>query len=140
MKTAKTVFVAGLVFVMVGACVGAQNVITEVDVTAGHSTEDVRAAATQVRVFGEGPKRWRLFAEGTWADVWGPTSDAFGSAYPYNNQLRPMEVFAEKTVTRPRFLVAIVRPSASTTAATTGTPGSPDSRDARRAQRPSPDP
>lgn len=101
----KRIAAAAVVIVAVGARVGAQTVITEVDVTVGHSTEDVRAAATQVRVFGEGPKRWRLFAEGTWADVWGPTSDAFGSAYPYNNQLRPMEVFAEKTVTRPRLVV-----------------------------------
>ena len=84
---------------------GAQAVFTEVDVTVGHSTEDVRAAATQVRVFGEGPKQWRVFAEATWADVWGPLSDAFGAAYPYNNRFRPMEVFAEKTLSRRGLLV-----------------------------------
>jgi hypothetical protein len=86
------------------ASAGAQSIFTEVDVTVGHSTEDVQAAATQVRVFGEGPKQWRLFAEGSWADVWGPTSDAFGAAYPYNNRFRPMEVFAEKTISGRRFL------------------------------------
>jgi len=101
----KKALVAALAISMGVARASAQNVITEVDVTVGQSTEDVRAAASQVRVSGDGPKRWRLFAEATWADVWGPTSDAFGSAYPYNNQLRPMEVFAEKTVTGPRFLV-----------------------------------
>ena len=84
---------------------GAQSFFTEVDVTAGHSTEDVQAAGTQVRLFGEGPKKWRLFAEATWADVWGPSSDAFGAAYPYNNRVRPMEVFAEKTITGRHLLV-----------------------------------
>jgi hypothetical protein len=85
--------------------VHAQTVITELDATVGASSEDVEAAATQLRIFGEGPAKWRFYVEGTWADVWGPDSDAFGSAYPYNNRLRPMEVFAEKTVTRQRFLV-----------------------------------
>ena len=84
---------------------GAQTMITELDATVGASTEDVEAAATQLRIFGEGPAKWRFYVEGTWADVWGPESDAFGSAFPYNDRLRPMEVFAEKTVTRQRFLV-----------------------------------
>jgi hypothetical protein len=102
----KTRLVAALVAVILSAApAGAQSIFTEVDVTVGHSTEDVQAAATQLRVFGEAPKKWRLFAEGTWADVWGPTSDAFGAAYPYNNRFRPMEVFVEKTMTGERFLV-----------------------------------
>jgi hypothetical protein len=99
-------FVAALVVAGAQAVdAGAQSFFTEVDVTVGHSTEDVQAAGTQVRVFGEGPKKWRLFAEATWADVWGPTSDAFGAAYPYNNKVRPMEVFAEKTMTGRRMLL-----------------------------------
>jgi hypothetical protein len=82
----------------------AVNVTTEVDVTAGHSTEDARAAGTQLRIFGTLPSDWRFYAEGTWADVWGEESDAFGSAYPYNHKIRPMELFAEKTATRGRLL------------------------------------
>lgn len=75
----------------------AQTVLTEIDVTAGHSTEDVQAAGTQMRVFGEALAGWRFNVEGTWANVWGRQSDVFGAAYPYNNRLRPMEVFVENT-------------------------------------------
>ena len=100
-----TIAVALFAVAALAADADAQSFFTEVDVTVGHSTEDVQAAGTQVRVFGEGPKKWRLFAEASWADVWGPTSDAFGAAYPYNNRLRPMEVFAEKTITGRRLLV-----------------------------------
>jgi hypothetical protein len=85
----------------------AQNadVTTEADVTVGHSTEDVQAAGTQVRVFGSLPRDWRFYAEATWADTWGgEPSDAFGSAYPYNRRVRPMEVYAEKTATSRGFL------------------------------------
>ena len=84
----------------------AQNsdVATEVDVTVGHSTDDVRAAGTQARVFGALPADWRFYAEATWADTWGERSDAFGAAYPYDHRLRPMELFLEKTVARPRSL------------------------------------
>jgi hypothetical protein len=82
-----------------------QTLITELDATVGLSSEDVEAASTQLRIFGEGPDKWRFYVEGTWADVWGPESDAFGSAFPYNHRIRPMEVYAEKTVTRQRFLV-----------------------------------
>jgi hypothetical protein len=85
----------------------AQNaeITTEADVTIGHSTEDVRAAGTQLRVFGSLPRDWRFYAEATWADTWGgEQSDAFGSAYPYTRRVRPMEVYAEKTATSRRFL------------------------------------
>ena len=46
--------------------------ISELDVTIGRSTEGVQAAGAQIRLFGEGPKEWRFFAEASWADVWGP--------------------------------------------------------------------
>lgn len=96
---------ATLVAVSFATRAQAQTVLTEVDITGGYSTDGVTAAASQLRIFGEGPAGWRFFAEGTWADVFGPQSDAFGSAYPYDHRLRPMEVFAEKTVTHGRFLV-----------------------------------
>ena len=99
--------VAAALFVVAAhaADAGAQSFFTEVDVTVGHSTEDVQAAGTQVRAFGEGPKKWRLFAEASWADVWGPTSDAFGAAYPYNNKFRLMEAFVERTMTGRRMIL-----------------------------------
>jgi len=96
----QTLFLVLVVMTLLGARVHAQTVVTELDVTAGASTEDVEAASTQVRVFGEGLASWRFYVEGTWADVWGPESDAFGSAFPYNGRVRPMEVFAEKTIAR----------------------------------------
>ena len=80
------------------------GVSTEVDVTVGRSTEDVRAAGTQLRLFGSLPRDWRFFGELTWADTWGEHSDAFGSAYPYNHKVRPMELYVEKTVSPGRAL------------------------------------
>jgi hypothetical protein len=82
----------------------ALDVSAEVDVTVGHSTDDVRAAGTQARIFGALPRDWRFYAEATWAETWGEHSDAFGSAYPYNRRVRPMELFVEKTVAGPRSL------------------------------------
>jgi hypothetical protein len=78
------------------------EVTTEVDITVGSSTEDVRAAGTQVRFFGALPRDWRFYGDVTWADTWGEPSDAFGSAYPYNRRVRPMEVYVEKTAATPR--------------------------------------
>lgn len=75
----------------------ATDVTTEVDFTVGRSTEDVRAAGTQLRLFGSLPRDWRFFGELTWADTWGEHSDAFGAAYPYNHKVRPMELYVEKT-------------------------------------------
>jgi hypothetical protein len=81
------------------------DLTTEVDLTVGQSTDDVRAAGTQARIFGALPRDWRFYAEATWADTWGDEhSDAFGSAYPYNRRVRPMELFVEKTVTSARSL------------------------------------
>jgi hypothetical protein len=78
------------------------DVTTEVDLTVGGSTEDVRAAGSQVRLFGALPRDWRFYAEASWADTWGEHSDAFGSAYPYNRRVRPMELYVEKTTATSR--------------------------------------
>jgi len=87
--------------------VAAQTVVTELDVTAGHSTEGVHAAGTQLRIFGEAIAGWRFHAEGTWAEAWGPQSDAFGAAYPYNKRVRPMEVYTENTFHVGRYLTGV---------------------------------
>lgn len=75
----------------------AQTALTEFDVTIGHSTEGVEAASSQVRIFGDAVGGWRYYLEGTWAHVWGPESDVFGAAYPYDKRIHPMEMYAENT-------------------------------------------
>jgi hypothetical protein len=101
----RRLLLVALAVIAFGTSVHAQSVVTEVDTTGGYSTEGVKAAGTQFRIFGDAVGGWRFFAEGTWADVWGPESDAFGSAYPYSDRIRPMEIFGEKTVTHSGFLI-----------------------------------
>ena len=89
------------------AAAQAVDILTEADLTVGGSTEDVRAAGTQLRLFGMLPGNWRFYTEATWADTWGKASadsDAFGAAYPYDRRLRPMELYVEKTTTTARSL------------------------------------
>lgn len=75
-----------------------QSASVEVDVTAGASTDGIRAGSLQARLFGATRSDWRGYAELTWADTAGEyPSDAFGTAYPYDGRVRAMEAFAEKT-------------------------------------------
>lgn len=72
-----------------------QTLAGEVAITAGASSDRVTAAATQARVFGN--TDWAgFFSEIAWADVTGPTSDAFGAAYPYANRVQVMETYGER--------------------------------------------
>lgn len=101
---------SGVTVLLVVSLLGAsplqgQTAITELDVTIGHSTEHVHAAASQVRIFGDAVAGWRYYLEATWADVWGPKSDVFTSAYPYDERIRPMEVYAENTFQPGPYLV-----------------------------------
>ena len=98
---APAVFVALL---LRGASVSAQTVTTEADVTVGHSTQDVDAAATQVRAYGE-LRGWRYYGDVTWAARRGEDSDAFGAAYPYEPELKLMEAFVERTDVLGRYLL-----------------------------------
>jgi hypothetical protein len=85
--------------VIAAAPAGAQSVTAEADVTVGRSTEGVNAAATQVRLFGPVGREWRMWAELTWAENYGNhEADAFGAAYPYDGQVRPMEVYVERAL------------------------------------------
>ena len=99
------VALAGLI-----GCPGAeaQSLTGEVAITAGASTEDVGAIATQARAFGELKSQVRFYLEGSWAsrsaDV---VTDAFGGAYPYNNQLRLMEAYAERIAERDSWLAGV---------------------------------
>lgn len=77
----------------------AQHITGELAATAGVSTDDVSAAATQARVFGD-VKGVSFFAEGAWAASTeredGRHSEAFSTAYPYEGPPRIMEAYAER--------------------------------------------
>jgi hypothetical protein len=80
-----------------------QSIATEVDVTAGYSTESVSAGATQIRAFGDGPGAIRFFGEVAWGARYFPESrpasatDVFGAAYPYQNRAHVIEAYGERT-------------------------------------------
>jgi hypothetical protein len=89
-----------------------QTISAEADITAGYSGEEVRAAASQLRVFGDGPAKIRYFAEASWAGRWAGDdevigggligvdpigTDVFGAAYPYRRRLQVMGNFARRS-------------------------------------------
>jgi hypothetical protein len=76
-----------------------QNTTAEADVTVGASTDESTTASTQVRLFGASKSDWRYYLEGTWGAIGSEySSDAFASAYPYDQRIRAMEMFGEKTI------------------------------------------
>jgi hypothetical protein len=100
-----------------------QRVAAELDVTAGYSGEEVRAAASQLRLFGEAAGGIEFFAEAAWGDRWASDapiagelvsgvdpmgSDVFGAAYPYRGRTQLIELYAERYF-RPRGAVLGVR-------------------------------
>jgi hypothetical protein len=74
-----------------------QSLTTEADVTAGYSSDQVGAVATQVRAFGELKAGVRFYVEGAWATRSGSDTDAFGAAYPYDKRVQAVEAFGERT-------------------------------------------
>ena len=80
----------------------------EISITGGASTQNIEAAATQVRLFGEVAPDLRFYVEGSWASRSGIASDAFGAAYPYDKRVRAIEVYGEK-IFRGETLLAGVR-------------------------------
>lgn len=84
----------------------AQSVVTEIDLGAGYSTEHVKAAVMQTRVFGE-TLGVRFYADLSWAEMEGHKSDAFASAYPYEESVRPIEAYAEKVFQTRTYLAAV---------------------------------
>jgi hypothetical protein len=101
----------------------AQVIAAELDLTAGYSGEDVHAAASQLRLFGEGPGGIAFFAEAAWGERWAGDApvvggglsgvdpigtDVFGSAYPYGGRTELIEMYAERTF-RPRGALLGVR-------------------------------
>ena len=76
----------------------AQSLTAEAAVTGGYSTDDLAAAAAQLRAFGETRGSWRLFGELSWAGRSRDNveSDAFGAAYPYGRRLDVIEAYGER--------------------------------------------
>jgi hypothetical protein len=85
----------GLLLTLSGAA-AAQTPTTEVDVTAGYSTQGLSAVATQMRTFGELKTGLRYFAEAAGAAHSGPESDAFSSAYYYEGGMAVSEAYLEQ--------------------------------------------
>ena len=104
-KTISLVLAAAVLLPRVGA---AQMLTREAEISGGHSSEDLQAGGVQVRLFGTVAGGWRVYLEGSWAGVTRSGSDAFGAAFPYDQRLRPMELYAEK-IGRPKNLLFGVR-------------------------------
>lgn len=106
MKAAITALL--MIVAIAPARANAQTATAEVDVTVGHSTEPAQAAAAQLRVFGDAVAGWQYYAEASWAQQWAEDeSDAFGSAYPYDKRLRPVEMYAERTLLKGPYLASV---------------------------------
>ena len=88
----------------------------ELDLTAGFSGEEVRAAASQLRLFGQAPAKIEFFTETAWGDRWAGDApllgqnvsaadpmgtDVFGAAYPYRGRALLIEAYGERFF-RPR--------------------------------------
>jgi hypothetical protein len=89
----------------------AQTISAEIDLTAGYSGEEVRAAASQLRLFGEAPAGVSFFVDTAWGDRWAGGApvigeslngadpigtDVFGAAYPYGDRVKLIEAYAER--------------------------------------------
>ncbi len=96
---------AGAAIAVAAGVASAQSITAEADLTAGVSTENVRAGSTQARLFGATASDWRFLSEISLAATSGHPSDAFNAAYPYNGRLHAMELFVEKTFHRRAYIV-----------------------------------
>ena len=84
------------------------QLIVELDFTAGNATEDrVKAASAQFRGFGQLKSGIRFNLEGTWGQRSDNDTDAFGAAYPYGGSLELSEAYAERIFQRRSRLVGI---------------------------------
>jgi hypothetical protein len=88
------------------AAVRAQSLTSEAAMTAGVSSDEIAAAATQVRAFGDAAFGIRYFVEAAWART-GSESDAFGAAYPYHSRLQAIEAYGEWFADTPRAVAGV---------------------------------
>jgi hypothetical protein len=72
-------------------------VTVEFTQSGGGSTDEVAAAATQVRALGEVGPGIRYMGEVAWAGRSADRHDAFDAAYPYDNSLQVIEAWVERT-------------------------------------------
>ena len=86
----------------------AQSLTVEADLTAGYSTEEIGALATQLRAFGDLKAGVRFFLETAWAQRSSDKeTDAFAAAYPYGGHVEVIETFGERLFTPRKGLVGI---------------------------------
>jgi len=78
------------------ASASAQSVAADVDQSAGYSTEDVAAAHTKLRVFGDVKPDIRFNVTGAWGRQ-SEESDAFAAAYPYTDRPVVLDAYVERT-------------------------------------------
>ena len=117
------IFAGAALLVASASLAHAQVIAAELDVTSGYSGEEIRAAASQIRLFGDAPAGVAFFVDAAWGDRWAGDApvvgeplngadpigtDVFGAAYPYGGRVTLMEVFAERYF-RPRGTLLGVR-------------------------------
>ena len=85
----------------------AQSLTAEADVTGGYSTDEVAAAALQLRAFGDLKAGVRFFLETAWARRSDKETDAFAAAYPYGGHVEVIETYGERLFTPRKGLVGI---------------------------------
>jgi hypothetical protein len=105
-----------LVAIAAAPALAQATIAAEIDLTAGYSGEDIRATASQLRMFGKSPGDVEFFAEAVWGDRWAGDApvigdglsgvdpmgtDVFGSAYPYAGSMVLTEIYGERYF-RPR--------------------------------------
>ena len=76
----KVAALAGAAIAVAAGVASAQSITAEADLTAGVSTENVRAGSTQARLFGATASDWRFLTEVSLAATSGHPSDAFNAA------------------------------------------------------------
>ena len=89
------------------SAVRGQSLTVEADVTAGYSTDEVAALATQVRAFGDLKAGVRFYLESAWARHSDRETDAFTAAYPYEGHVDVIETYGERLFTPGKSLVSI---------------------------------
>lgn len=109
--TTRALLVVALLLLAAAPVRSQATVAMELDLTGGYSGEDVRAVASQLRVFGEAPAGIAFFGEAAWGDRWSGGApilgdlvsgvdpmgtDVFGAAYPYRGRVQLMELYAER--------------------------------------------
>jgi hypothetical protein len=94
--------------VMHSSVARSQPVTVEASQSAGYSTEEIAAVATQLRTFGEvTPARLRFNIEAAWGQRSADGSDVFGTAYPYEGPAAIIEGYGERTFLPGRALLGV---------------------------------